>query len=80
MSCYMTALCSKFSIFLLLFQKNEVKVLVVQLCLTLCSPTDCSPPGSSVHRILQARILVWVAVSSSRGSSDPGIEPGCPTL
>ena len=40
MSCCMTALCSKFSIFLLLFQKNEVKVLVVQLCLTLCNPMD----------------------------------------
>ena len=41
----------------------------------LCDPTDCSPPGSSVHGILQARILEWVAISFSRGSSDPGIEP-----
>ena len=40
-------------------------------CLTLCDPTDCSPPGSSVHRILQARILHWVAMPSSRGSSQP---------
>ena len=38
-------------------------------CLTLCDPTDCSPPGSSVHGILQARILEWVAISFSRGSS-----------
>ena len=36
---------------------------------------DCSPPGSSVHGILQARILEWVAIPSSRGSSNPGIEP-----
>ena len=41
------------------------------LCLvvSLCNPMDCSPPGSSVHGISQARILEWVAVSSSRGSS-----------
>ena len=38
---------------------------------TLCYPMDCSPPGSSVHGILQARILEWVAMSSSRGSSQP---------
>ena len=37
----------------------------------LCDPTDCSPPGSSVHGILQARMLEWVAVPSSRGSSQP---------
>ena len=37
----------------------------------LCDPVDCSPPGSSVHGILQARILEWVAISSSRGSSRP---------
>ena len=42
-----------------------------QSCLTLCDPTDCSPPRSSVHRILQARTLQWVAISSSRGSSQP---------
>ena len=38
---------------------------------TVCDPMDCSPPGSSVHGILQARILEWVVVSSSRGSSRP---------
>ena len=47
------------------------KVLVAQSCLTPCDPTDCSPLGSSVHRILQARILEWVAVSYSSGSSWP---------
>ena len=55
---------------------SVVVVLVAQLCLTLCDPMDCSPPGSSVHGILQAGILEWVAISSSRRPSDPGIEPG----
>ena len=44
---------------------------VVQSCLTLCNPVDCSLPGSSVHGIFQARILEWVAISFSRGSSWP---------
>ena len=43
----------------------------LQSCLTLCDPMDCSPPGSSVHEIFQARILQWVAISYSRGSSWP---------
>ena len=42
---------------------------LLQSCPTLCNSTDCSPPGFSLHGILQARILVWVAMSSSRGSS-----------
>ena len=46
-------------------------VLVTESCLTLCNPLDCIPPDSSVHGILQARILEWVATSSSRGSSQP---------
>ena len=45
--------------------------LVAQLCLTLCDSMDCSPPRSSVHRILQARISEWVAMPSSRGTSQP---------
>ena len=40
-----------------------------QSCLTVCNPTDCSPPGSSVYEIFLARILEWVAISSSRGAS-----------
>ena len=40
--------------------------LAAQSCLTLCDPMDCSPPGSSVYGILQARILEWVAMPSSR--------------
>ena len=46
-----------------------VLCLVTQACLTLCNPMDCSPPGSSVHGILQARILEGVAILFSRGSS-----------
>ena len=44
-------------------------VLVAQMCPTLCDPMDCSPPGSSVHGIFQARIMEWVSISSPRGSS-----------
>ena len=44
---------------------------VAQSCLTLCGPMGCSPPGSIVHEIFQARILQWVAISYSRGSSKP---------
>ena len=51
--------------------KQKMKVLVLQSCLTLCNPTDRSPPGSSVHGVLQARILEWVATLCSRGSSQP---------
>ena len=47
----------------------KVKVLVAQLCPTLCNPMDYSPSGSSVHGILQARILQWVAILFCRGSS-----------
>ena len=49
--------------------KMVMCVLVAQLCLTLCNPMDCNLPDSSVHGILQARILEWVASSFSRGSS-----------
>ena len=47
----------------------------LQSCPTLCHPMDCSLPGSSFHGILEARILKWVVVPSSRGSSRPGTEP-----
>ena len=49
----------------------EVKVLVAQSCLTICNPMACILPGSSVHGILQARILEWVAIPFSKGSSQP---------
>ena len=59
---------------------------VAQSCPTLCDPMDCSPPGSSVHGMLQARILERVAISSSKGSSqsrdlpNPGIQPASPAF
>ena len=53
---------------------------VVQSCPTLCNPVDCSLPGSSVHGILQARILEWVAITFSGDPPDPGIKPRSPTL
>ena len=46
-------------------------MLVAQLCWTLCDPVDCSPPGFSVHELLQARILEWVAIPFSRGPFPP---------
>ena len=49
----------------------SVCVCVAQACPTLCDPTDCSPPGFSVHEILQARILEWIAIPFSRGTSQP---------
>ena len=51
---------------------DAVLCLVTQLYLTLCDSMDCSPLGSPVHGSLQARILEWVAMPSSRGSSQPG--------
>ena len=47
-------------------ETSKVKVLVAQSCLTLWDPVDCSPPGSSVHGIIQAGILEWVAIPFSR--------------
>ena len=57
-----------------------VCVLVTQWCPTLCDPMDSSSPGSSVHVILQTRILEWVAIPSPGDLPDPGIEPRSPTL
>ena len=51
---------------------------VAQLCLTLCDPIDCSQPGSSVHEILQARILEWLPFLLPGDLPDPGIEPVSP--
>ena len=61
------------------FEKwSEVKLLS---CVWLfATPVDCSLPGSSVHGLLQSRVLEWVAISFSRGASDPGIKPGSPVL
>ena len=55
----------------LMFTPPCVKVSVAQSCPTVCYPMDCSPPGSSVHGTLQAKILQWVAVPFSRGPAWP---------
>ena len=51
--------------------RSRIAMLVTQSCLTLCEPMDCSLPGSSVRGTFQARILEWVAILFSRGSSWP---------
>ena len=51
--------------------KVKVSKLLTQSCQTLCNAMDCSLPGSSIHKILQARILEWVAIPFSRGASRP---------
>ena len=53
--------------------ESESESEVFQSCLTLCDPMDCSLPGSSLHGILQARVLEWVAISFFRGLPNPGI-------
>ena len=67
------------------FRDMDDVCLVSQSCPTLCDRMDCSPPGSLVHGILQARIMEWVAMPSSRGSPsgdlpNPGIKPKSPAL
>ena len=59
---------------------QKLKVKVTQSYPTLCNSTDCSPPRSSILLIFQARILEWVATSSSRGSSQPRMEPISPVF
>ena len=57
--------------FIILCSKGAIEGEVAQSCLTLCDPVDCNLLGFSIHRILQARILEWIAISFSRGSSRP---------
>ena len=57
-----------------------MKVLVAQLCPTLCDPMDCSPPGSSVHGLLQARILGVGSTLLQGNLPDTGIKPGSSAL
>ena len=54
------------------YKEHLWEVLVTNLYQTLCDPIDCSQPGFSVHGILQARILEWVAIPFFSGSSRPG--------
>ena len=63
-TCCLTYLPSSFK-----KRKRKKESEVTQLCSTLCNPMDCSLPGSSIYGILQARVLEWVAISFSRGSS-----------
>ena len=67
--------CSWFY-FIVSWWKYESESEVAQSCPTLCDPMDCSPPGSSVHGILQARILEWVAISSPGDLQTQGLNPG----
>ena len=71
-------LCAKYFKHLIILTLGQSRVCVcvcvysiIQLCLTLCHPMDCSPPDSSVHGIFQERILEWVSISFSRGSTQP---------
>ena len=52
-------------------KKEYMRAQSLQLCPTLCNPINCSLPDSSVHGILQARIVKWVVMLSSRGTSPP---------
>ena len=60
--------------------ESEKKVLVAQSCTITCHPMDCSPLGSSVHGILQARILEWVASPFPGHLHNPGIKSVSPAL
>ena len=53
---------------------------VTQSSLTLCNPMDCSPPGTSVYGISQARMMEWVAIPSPGDLTEPGIKPVSPAL
>ena len=66
-----TVSCLSFHVSNTLYNRVKVKALVTQSYLILCDPMDCNPPGCSVHGILQARILEWVPILFSRGSSWP---------
>ena len=59
---------------------SQKSMLVAQSCLTLCDPMDCSPPGSSVHGILLARILEWLVIPFSRGYSWPRDQTQTPCI
>ena len=64
----------------ILFYKYFCCCSVTESCLPLCDPMDCNSPGFSIHGILQARILEWVAISFFKGSSQPWDGTGSPTL
>ena len=70
MSCLFCFTKIKHCIYWFIYYWNKM-YLVARSCLTLCDPMDCSLPASSVHGILQARTLEWVAMPSFRGPSQP---------
>ena len=72
--CHYTLFPSK-GMIMRIFGRNAFKCVLISH-VRLCDPMDCGPPGSSVHGILQAKILEWVAIPFSRDLRDPGIEPG----
>ena len=85
--CGRGAWCSSLSFEVFLFSNHQLanryisESEVAQSCPTLCHTMDCSLPGSSLYGILQARVLEWVAISFSRGSSRPRDgTPGSPTF
>ena len=82
LSClYLCVSHSEVNSFTLKWKERKEESEVVQSCLTLCDPADCSPPGSSIHGILQARILEWITISFPRGSSGSRDgTPGSPAL
>ena len=63
---------------MVIFHMSVLCAKLLQSCLTLCDPMDCSPPGSFVHGIFQAKILERVAMPSPRGSSRPGTNSASP--
>ena len=67
----MSLLLNMLSRLVITFLPSSSESKVAQSCLTLCDPMDCSLPGSFIHEILQARILECIAISLSRGSSQP---------
>ena len=69
--CYRCSLSRAWWLFQGCMKERESENEVAQLCLTICDPMDCSLPGFSVHGIFQARVLEWVAIFFSRGSSQP---------
>ena len=72
LSCHVLHVATTLLTYLLVVTVSVCRtVLVAQSCLTLCDPTNCSLPGFSVHGILQAKILEWIAIPFSRGTSQP---------
>ena len=68
------------ALLIVIFHNTTLLVVVTQLCPNLCDPIVCSLTSYSVHGILQARIMEWVAIPFPGDPPSPGIETGSPTL